>query len=215
MCKLNENYEVNGRTLKWDFFRNSTAEKSTKKTDNNQIWINVPKIDSAIPVKNSYLDIKFDVVKTDDNFRYANKIDKKLFNIGPIALLSTIKLTMSSGKHLEDISHAHIVSWVYPLIASAKYCVDLSILFERDRNSRQRELTDTKNVLGKYNVRIMLSDVFNFAEHQEKLTYGLGYRLVLTRNNDDSISNKASRIDKVKTWIFLSTDMCLISYLLK
>ena len=27
----------------------------------------------------------------------------------------------------------------------------------------------------------MLKDVFGFAEHQEKATYGLGYKLTLTR----------------------------------
>ena len=36
--------------------------------------------------------------------------DITLVNLGAIALFSILKLTTSSGKHLEDISHAHIVS---------------------------------------------------------------------------------------------------------
>ena len=35
----------------------------------------------------------------------------------------------------------------------------------------------------------MLKDNFGFAEHQEKATYGLGYILTLTRNNNSSVLN--------------------------
>ena len=31
-------------------------------------------------------------------------------------------------------------------------------------------------IKGKYHVKIMLKDVFGFAEHQEKATYGVGYK---------------------------------------
>ena len=34
-------------------------------------------------------------------------------------------------------------------------------------------------------------DVFGFAEHQEKATYGLGYKLTPTRNKDDTALQKA------------------------
>ena len=40
----------------------------------------------------------------------------------------------------------------------------------------------------------MLKDVFGFAEHQEKATYGLGYKLTLTRNKDDNVIDKAGGI---------------------
>ena len=71
---------------------------------------------------------------------------------------------------------------MYKLITSAKDFDDLSIGFDRDRNRRQRKLTNNKNVKGKYHLRIMLKDIFGFAEHHEKVTYGLGYKLTLTRN---------------------------------
>ena len=50
----------------------------------------------------------------------------------------------------------------------------LSIGFDRGRDRRQQELYINKNVKGKYHVTIMLKDIFGFAEHQEKGTYGLG-----------------------------------------
>ena len=36
----------------------------------------------------------------------------------------------------------------------------------------------------------MLKDIFGFAEHQEKATFGLGYILTLTTNTDNSVLNK-------------------------
>ena len=115
---------------------------------------------------NRYLDFSFEVIKKDDNSRYANGNDIRLVNLGPIALFSNFKLTTSSGKHLEDISHAHIVSLKYKLITSSKGINDLSIGFDHSRNRRRDELALNKNMKGKYHVKIMLKDVFGFAEHQ-------------------------------------------------
>ena len=40
----------------------------------------------------------------------------------------------------------------------------------------------------------MLKDIFGFAEHQEKATYGLGIKLTLTRNKDEAVIDKAAGI---------------------
>ena len=40
----------------------------------------------------------------------------------------------------------------------------------------------------------MLKDVFGFAEHHEKATYGLGYKLNLKRNKDEAVIDKAEGI---------------------
>ena len=108
-----------------------------------------------------------------DNFRYADGNDIRLVNLGLIALFSSFILTTSSGKHLEDVSHAHIVSLMYKLITSSKDNDELSIGFERNPKRTRDELTANKSVKVKYLLRIMLKDVFGFAEHQEKTTYGL------------------------------------------
>ena len=49
----------------------------------------------------------------------------------------------------------------------------------------------------------MLKDIFAFAEHQEKATYGLGYKLTLTRNTDNAVLNKDNAINKAKFKILL------------
>ena len=134
---------------------------------------------------NSYLDLNFEVIKEADKSRYINGDDIRLVNLGSIAFFSNFKLSTSSGKHLEDISHAHMNSLMYKIITSAKDSDDVSIGFDRDRNRRRTELTNNKNIKRKFHVEIMLKDVFGFAEGQEKATYVLGYKLTLKRNKDD------------------------------
>ena len=93
---------------------------------------------------NSYLELNFDVLQAATKNRYVDANDIRLVNLGPIALFSNYKLTTSSGKHLEEISHAHIVSLMYKLLTSSKDSDDLSIDFDRSRDKRKRELTNNK-----------------------------------------------------------------------
>ena len=202
MFKLNEKYEINRDILQCDYIRYSPSEISTINTANSQVYINIPREDSVISLLNSYLELNFDVLHAAaPNNRYADGNDIRLVNLGPIALFSNYKLTTSSGKHLENIDHAHIVSLMYKLLSSSKGSDDLSIGFDRDRTRRRNELTNNKNIKGKYHIRIYLRDVFGFAEYQEKGTYGLGYKLTLTRNTDNAVLNKGNAINNGKVKI--------------
>ena len=194
MFTLSENYEVDRRILKCDYIRYSPAEITTINTANSQIYINIPRGDSVISLLNSYIELNFDVLRTDNSNRYVDDNEIKLVNLGPIALFSNYKLTTSSGKLLEEISHAHIVSLMYKLLTSSRDSDDLSIGFDRNRGRRKNELTNNKTIKGKYHIRIYLKDIFGFAEHQEKGTYGLGYKLTLTRNTDNAVLNKDNAV---------------------
>ena len=83
---------------------------------------------------------------------------------------------------------------MYKLLTSSKGSDELSIGFDRDRNRRQRELTINKTQKGKYHIRISLKYVFGSAEYQDKGTYGLGYKLTLTRNTDNGVLKKDKAI---------------------
>ena len=168
MFKLSENYDVDRKILKCDYIRYSPAEISTINTANSQIYINISREDSVISLLNSYLELKFDVLEAASNNRYVDTSDIRLVNLGPIALFSNYKLKTSSGKHLEEISHAHIVRLMYKLLTSSKDDEDSSIGFDRDRGRRKRELSNNKNIKGKYHIRIYLKDIFRFPEHQKK-----------------------------------------------
>ena len=198
MFKLNEKYEINRNILKCDYIRYSPSEISTINTANSQVYINIPREDSVISLLNSYLELNFDVLRADNSNRYLDGNDIRLVNLGPIGLFSNYKLSTSSGKHLENIDHSHIVSLMYKLISSSKGSDDSFIGFDRDRGRRQRALTNNKTQKGKFHVRIYLKDVFGFAEYQEKGTYGLGYKLTLTRNTDNAVLNKANGINNGK-----------------
>ena len=67
----------------------------------------------------------------------------------------------------------------------------MSIGFDRDRERRKNVFALNKNIKGKYHLKIMLKDVFGFVEYQQKASYGLGYKLTLTRNKDDTVVDKA------------------------
>ena len=90
---------------------------------------------------------------------------------------------------------------MYKLLISSRGSDDLSIVFERDRNRRQRELTNIKSQKGKYHVRLYLKDVFGFAGNHQKATYGLGYKLTLTRTIDNAVLNKGNAINNGKSKI--------------
>ena len=194
MIKLSENYEIDRKILKCDYIRYSPAAISTINTANSQIYINKPREDSVISLLNSYLELNFDVLQAATNKRYVDAKDIRFVNLGPIALFSNYNLTTSSGKHLEEISHAHIVSLMYKLLTSSKDGDDLSIGFDRNRGRRKNELSNNKSIKGKYHIRIYLKDFFGFAEHQQKKTYGLGYKFTLTRNTDNSVLNKDNAV---------------------
>ena len=142
MFKINERYEVDRKVLKCDYIRYSPSEISTINTANSQIYVNIPREHSLISLLKSYIDLNFDVLNAATKNRYADADDIWLINLASIALFSNFRLTASSGKHLENIDHAHIVWLLYKLLTSSKGSDDLSIGFDPDRNRRKRELTN-------------------------------------------------------------------------
>ena len=198
MFKLSEKDEVDRKILKCDYIRYSPSEMSTINTPNSQKHINIPREDSVISLLNSYIELNFDVLKAATSNRYADADDIRLINLGSIALFSNYKLTTSSGKHLEIIDHAHIVCLMYKLLSSSRDSDDLSIGFDRIRDRRKRELKNNKTQKGKNHLRIYLKDVFGFAEHQQVGTFGLGYKLALTRNTDNAVLNKNNATNNAK-----------------
>ena len=142
----------------------------------------------------NYNELNFDVLQAATNNRYVDANDIRLVNLGPKALFSNYKLTTSSGKHLEEISHAQVVSLMYKLLTSSKDSDDLFFGFDRNRGRIKNELSNNKSIKGKYHIRIYLKDIFGFAEHQEKGTYGLGYKLTLTRCFDNAVLNKDNAV---------------------
>ena len=115
-----------------------------------------------------------------------------MVTLGPTALFSNFKIIKSPCKRIQDFNEAQLVSLKNKLMTNAKDIDDLSIGLDRDRNRRRDELTNYKNLKGKYLVRIVLKNVFEFAEHQKN--YGLGYKMILARNKEESVWDKVASI---------------------
>ena len=86
----------------------------------------------------------------------------------------------------------------------------MSIGFDRSRDRRQRQLTNNKNIRRKYHVKVFLKDIFGFAQHQLKDTYGLGYILTVTRIKDNAVLNKDNAINNAN--IEISTIHCYVPH---
>ena len=211
MFKVSESYEIDKRIQKCDYIRHSPSENSTLNTPNSQIYINIPREDSVISLLNSYIELNFDVSKAASSNRYADADDIRLINLGPIALFSKYRLTTSSGKHLKNIDHAHTVSLMYKLLSSSRDSDDLSIGFNRSRDRRKREFLNNKTQKCKFHLRIYLKGVFGFSEYQEVGTFGLSYRLTLTRNTDNAVLNKNDAKNNAKIKIN-GIDWCVPHY---
>ena len=189
MFKLNKKLEINRNILKCIYIRHSPSKIKRLSTAKSQIHIKNSTEDSVISLLNSYLDLKFDVLHAACNDTFADYNYIRLFNFGPTAIFSTYKITTSSGKRLEDISGAPIVFLMYELITGARDTDEFSFGFDRDRERRQRELTKNKTQKSIIHLRFMLNDKFGFSESHEKRTFGLGYKLTLTRNTDNASNN--------------------------
>ena len=79
----------------------------------------------------------FDVLHAATNNRYVDNDNIWLINLAAIGLFSNYKLTTSSGKHLENIDHAHKVSLMYKLLTSSRDSDELSICFDLNRDKRK------------------------------------------------------------------------------
>ena len=86
----------------------------------------------------------------------------------------------------------------------------MSIGFDPSHDRRQRELPKNKNVKSKYHVRSWLKDLFGFAQHHLKSTYGFGYVLTLTRSNDSAVLKKEDAINNAK--IKIKSNHCYVPH---
>ena len=171
---------------KIDFIKYSPSSLATINNNNSNNSIIFPREDAYICLQNSYISLEFEVLKNDDT-RYADDDQISLVNFGPVALFSEVKLTTSSGKHLEKVDNLHPVCLMHKLLTSSQQTSQLMYGFEESQATRRQELTNNKTEKGTFFVRIKLTDIFGFAD-QEKITYGLGYSLTLKRiNNNDPI----------------------------
>ena len=187
---------VDRPVVECDYIRYTLPSLNLLNGENNQIFIDIPREDGVISLKDSYLEFYFSVVhKAVAKDRYVADDHMRLVNLGSIAISIKYWLTISSGKEMEEIDKAHVICLFYNLLSSSRESVDLWIGFHRSIEALEKELINNKTTEGKYQVRIYLKDVFVFAKDQYNCTFGLGYKLTFQRNSDNYILGHLEAVD--------------------
>ena len=135
-------------------------------------------------MRDSYLEIEF-VVSDDAGGVFANDANIRLVNYGMMALFSSIKLETSGGRTIEYIDHCHPNLLMYKLLTSTGDEYESG--FVRNQGNRDSQLKGDHIAAqrGHMYMMIKMSDLFGFVNDLEKIIYGLGFKLILKRNNND------------------------------
>ena len=92
----------------------------------------IPREDSAISLRDSYLELNFNVTdRAGAHARYADGDHIRLVNFGHIAFFNLCRLTNSSGKEIKEINNARIKCLMHKLKSSSRHSDNLSIGFHR------------------------------------------------------------------------------------
>ena len=160
---------------------NNLAKISTVNTNINII---LNREENHFNLRDSYLEIEF-VVSDDTGGVFGNDANIRLVNYGMMALFSSIKLETSDGRTIEYIDHCHPNQLMYKLLTSTGDEYESG--FVRNQGNRDSQLKGDHIVAQRGHVYMMIkmSDLFGFIKDLEKIIYGLGFKLLLKRNNND------------------------------
>ena len=157
---------------------------ATMNTVNTNINIILNREENHLNLRDSYLEIEF-VVSDDAGGVFANDANIRLVNYGLMALFSSIKLETSGGRAIEYIDHCHPNLLMYKLLTNTgdEYESD----FVRNHGNRDSQLKGDHIAAqrGHMYMMIKMSDLFGFVNDLEKIINGLGFKLLLKRNNND------------------------------
>ena len=101
-----------------------------------------------------------------------------------IALFSSVKLETSGGRTIEYTDHCHPNLLMYNLLTSTDDEYESG--FVRNQGNRDSQLKGDYIAAerGHMYMMIKMSDLFDFVNDLEKTIYGLGFKLILKRNNN-------------------------------
>ena len=102
-----------------------------------------------------------------------------------MALFSSVKLETSGGRTIEYIDHCHPNLLMYKLLTSTNDEYESG--FVRNQGNRDSQLKGDHAAAerGHMYMMVKMSDLFGFVNDLEKITYCLGFKLILKRNNND------------------------------
>ena len=135
-------------------------------------------------MRDSYLEIEF-VVSDHAGGVFANDANIRVVNYGMMALISSVEPEISGGRTIEYIDHCHPNLSMYKLLTSTDD--DNESGFVKNQGNRDSQLKGGHTAAERCHMYMMIkmSDPFDFVNDLEKIIYGLGFKLILKRNNKD------------------------------
>ena len=181
---LDTTYGYNNDIHKSKILKNKPNNLATMNTINTNINVILNREVIHLYLHDSYLEVEF-VVSDDAGGVFANNANIRLVNYGMMALFSSIKLETSGGRTIEYIDHCHPNPLMYKLLTSIGDEYESG--FVRNQRNRDSQLKGDHIAAerGHMYMMIKMSDLFGFVNDLEKTIYGLGFKQILKRNNND------------------------------
>ena len=181
---LDTTYGYNNDIHKSKIIKHKPSNLATMNTINTNIKIILNREGNHLNLHDSYIEIEF-VVSDDAGGVFANDANIRLVNYGKMALFSSIKLETSCGRTIEYIDHCHPNLLMYKLFTSTDD--EYESVFVKNQGNRDSHLKGDHIAAqrGHMYMMIKMSDLLGFVKDLEKIKYGLGFKLILKRNNND------------------------------
>ena len=104
-----------------------------------------------------------------------------------IALFGSVRLETSDGRTIEYVYHCHPNLLMYKFLTNTDDEYESG--FVKNQGNRDSQLKDDHIAAerGLKYMMIKMSDLFGFVNDLGKIVYGLGFKLMLKRNNNDRV----------------------------
>ena len=181
---LDTTYVYNNDIRKSKIIKYKPNNLALMNTVNTNINIILNREENHSNLRDSYLEIEF-VVLDDAGGVFANNANIRLINYGMMALFSSVRLETSGGRTIEYIDHCHSNLLMYKLLTST--VDEYESGFVRNQGNRDSQLKGDHIAAERDHMYMMIkmSDLFGFVTDLEKIIYGLGFKLILKRNNNE------------------------------
>ena len=181
---LDTTYGYNNDIHKKKIIKYKPINLATMNTVNTNMNIILNREENHLNLHDSYLEIEF-VVLDDAGGVFANNANIILVNFGLIALFSSVKLETSGGRTIEHIDHCHPNLLMYKLLTSTDDEYESGFVRNQGNRDNQPKGDHIAAERGHMYMKIKMSDLFGFVNDLEKIINGLGFKLILKRNNND------------------------------
>ena len=181
---LDTTYGYNNDIHKSRIIKYKPNNLATMNTVNTNINIILNRKENHLNLRDSYLEIEF-VVSDDAGGVFAYDANIRLANYGMMALFRSIKLETSGGRTIEYTYRCHPNLLMYKLLTSMGDEYESGYVRNQGIRDSQLKGDHIAAQRGHMYMMIKMSDLFGFVNDLEKIIYGLGFKLILKRNNNN------------------------------